>query len=89
MLLLFFAGSLEEADSESDVDCSVSKSLCGSLGVLRPLLTVEPSDPLSLSRLEDSALDGRLVFLIGVLFNGVFSGDAESVGLVPGLASIG
>lgn len=87
--MLFFTGSLEEADSESDADWSVSKSLCSSLGVVRPLLTVEQSDPLSLSRLEDSALDGRLVFLTGVLFNGVLSGDEESRGLVPGLTSTG
>ena len=63
-------------------------SLCGSFGVVPPLLTLEPSDALSLSCL-DSALDGRLIFRTGVLFNGVLSGDAESRGLVPGLMSTG
>ena len=89
LLLLVFPRSLKETDSESDADWSVSRSLWGNLGVAQPLLAFEPSDPLSLSRLEDSALDGRLIFLTGVLFNGVSSGDADSVGLVPGLTSTG
>lgn len=54
---------------------------------MQPLLAFEPSDPLSLSRLEDSALDGWLIFLTGVLFNGELSGDADSVGVAPELAS--
>lgn len=56
--------------------------------MVAPLLTLEPSDPLSLSCL-DSALDGLLILRTGVLFNGVLRGDAESKGLLPGLASIG
>lgn len=89
LLLLLFPRSFEETDSESDAEWSISRSWWDSFGVVQPLLAFEPSDPLSLSRLEDSALDGRLIFLTGVLFNGELSGDADSVGVAPKLASTG
>lgn len=76
----------EMTDSESDIDCRVSESCRGSLGVELPLLWLEPPEPVSLS-CRTSALDCRFTFFIGVLLRGEFRGDEERIGVFEGLMS--
>lgn len=76
----------EMTDSESDIDCRVSESCRGSLGVELPLLWLEPPEPVSLS-CRTSVLDGRFTFFIGVLLRGEFRGDEERIGVFEGLMS--
>lgn len=76
----------EMTDSESDIDCTVSESCRGSLGVELPLLWLEPPEPVSLS-CRTSALDDRFTFFIGVLLRGELSGEEERIGVFAGLMS--
>ena len=73
-------------DSESDIDCTVSDSCRGSLGVELPLLWLEPPEPVSLL-CRTSALDDRFTFFIGVLLRGELSGEEERIGVFAGLMS--
>ena len=76
----------EMTDSESDIDCRVSESCRGSLGVELPLLWLEPPEPVSLS-CRTLALDCRFTFFIGVLLRGEFRGEEERIGVFEGLMS--
>ena len=79
LLLVFFLILWEdETDSVSDTDWSMSKSLCGSLGVERPLLALEPPE---FGSLLWRGSDANVIFLTGVWTTGVLSGDEDCKGL--------